>query len=443
MEVNIANFTQTVLPIATGLAQFAGNMRNAQGFGSFFMAFLGEGAGGAAIGGAGACAETCAPAEAEESSSASGAAPPAPNSELDENQLLALFAAFVGGQAPLVTTGVPSSAGEGLAPTSAGPQSPASEIDALFAGMFPERRGPSAQGGLAEALAAIAGELQVEFDPQAAVLRSPWQRLFEKAAAGEPPPANLDGMPTEAALRSSRPAGLAPQPPAASPVAVALQPPRIPTEADAVVRSAGNGQSTTPAAPVTEATVLDPAASTAADAPVAAPGQPGRAQAVFAEAAEEVAPPPPAAAPELPEGIRQVGRATLEQIARGGGEARIRLDPAELGQVTLHVRQHGDRIELDIVAQRPEAAQLLKDHAQDLTTIFGRQGLDLHVQVGLGGRHGQHGDLREQFAWLARARGQSDTRFAEILGIDPGANAERSNRVRGAYNPDGRHMYRI
>ncbi len=440
MEVTVANLTQAVLPLANGLAQLGANMSHIQGFGSLFKALIGEGGGKGCAGDAGA-GEL--PAEgAEESAESSEAAPLlAFGVDTDQNELLALFAAFMAPRLAAVPTaqgggGATEEVGGGWQPT-AGP------VDSALAGRMPAQAAGDARPSLAQALTAIAADLQVDFDPLAAALRGPWQRLFEQLHLAPPPGPSLS-PPAMEGVAPGTPwlTPVLPQPPAGTNPPPVFQQPPIPTEADAVVRSDGNGE-ITPAAPVIEASLAEPIAETATDRPITAPGEIVRSGGVLTEAADEVALPRPVIAAELPEGVRQIGRAALEQIARGGGEARIRLDPAELGQVTLHVRQMGDRIELDIVAQRPEAAQLLKDHAQDLTTIFGRQGMDLHVQVGLGGRQGQQGEGQQQFAWLSRARSQSDTRFAEILGGDPGVAAERSNRVRGAYNPDGRHIYRI
>jgi flagellar hook-length control protein FliK len=143
---------------------------------------------------------------------------------------------------------------------------------------------------------------------------------------------------------------------------------------------------------------------------------------------------------ELPEATRQVGRAVVEQIERGGGSARIRLDPPELGRVSIDVRSEGAHIRVDIHAERPEAAQLLKDHAGELAQLFQQHGFNLDVQVGLGGRSRGQGNEHQQGAFQRSRSDEVD--FAKLMGLDPRPPV-LSNRVRAAYNPDGRHLYRI
>jgi flagellar hook-length control protein FliK len=149
---------------------------------------------------------------------------------------------------------------------------------------------------------------------------------------------------------------------------------------------------------------------------------------------------PQAPAPEVPPQVEQVAHTVIEQVDAGGGEARIHLDPAGLGEVTIHVSTDGDSVRIDVRAERQEAAQLLRDHTQDLSSLLGERGLNLSdVNVGLGrGNSGQ--------AW-GQDNGPdnrpSGNEFASILGFDEPANVDTHNRLRAAYNPDGAHVYRV
>lgn len=165
------------------------------------------------------------------------------------------------------------------------------------------------------------------------------------------------------------------------------------------------------------------------------------------QAARDAAPvdaPAPDAAPspssEVPPQVEHVARTVIERIETGGGEARIHLDPAGLGEVTIHIHTQGDHVRVEVHAERQEAAQLLRDHTQDLSTLLGDRGLNLSdVNVGLG-----RGDSQQ--AW-----GQDEPRpnrptageFAGILGVGETAALETHNRLRAAYNPDGALVYRV
>lgn len=142
----------------------------------------------------------------------------------------------------------------------------------------------------------------------------------------------------------------------------------------------------------------------------------------------------------LPEAVRQLGRAIVEQVTRGGGETHIRLDPPELGSVTISVRHYGSHVEVDVAVERPDAAQLLNDHKGDLSAIFERHGLGLEVQVGVGSD--QHRGAREQAAEGRRGAHGERGEFAALMGIEAEPPAIQQ-RLRAAYNPDGIHIYRI
>lgn len=145
---------------------------------------------------------------------------------------------------------------------------------------------------------------------------------------------------------------------------------------------------------------------------------------------------PPA---ELPQQVDQVASAVIERVEAGGGEARIHLEPLELGEVTIHVRTDGDEVRIEIRAERPDAARLLRDHTQDLASLLGSRGLNLSdVNVGVGG--GNAGSLFESRKDQPRPVAGE---FAAVLGLDDPSSASRHNRLRAAYNPDGALLYRV
>ncbi|MCC6267269.1 MAG: flagellar hook-length control protein FliK [Dehalococcoidia bacterium] len=148
----------------------------------------------------------------------------------------------------------------------------------------------------------------------------------------------------------------------------------------------------------------------------------------------------PVEASEVPPQVDQVASTVIETVDAGGGEARIHLDPADLGEVTIHVRTNGDTVHVEVRAERQEAMQLLRDHTQDLSNLLGERGLNLSdVNVGLGrgdqGRAWGEASQRED-------RGAAGE-FASILGGDDGAAIEIHQRLRAAYNPDGALVYRV
>ncbi len=152
--------------------------------------------------------------------------------------------------------------------------------------------------------------------------------------------------------------------------------------------------------------------------------------------------PPPAPATQ-PQAVEQVAQAVIEKVEAGGGEARIRLDPPELGEVTIHVKISGDHVRIDVHAERLETTQLLRDRALDLTGLLSGRGLDLtDVYVGLGGRQAPDTRGDQDSGALAR-HGQSGD-FAAVLGIDEEPPAsDRYSHLRAAYNPDGAYVFRI
>lgn len=150
--------------------------------------------------------------------------------------------------------------------------------------------------------------------------------------------------------------------------------------------------------------------------------------------------PAPTPAPAVPPQVEQVSSAILDRVEAGGGEASIHLEPAELGEITIRVRTVGDHVQVEVHAERPAAAQLLREHTADLSSLLGSRGLDLSdVYVGTGRGQG-HNDA-DGAPWR-RAKSQDDG-FAELLGIEGGAPAQQHHRLRAAYNPNGAHDFLV
>ena len=152
------------------------------------------------------------------------------------------------------------------------------------------------------------------------------------------------------------------------------------------------------------------------------------------------APAPADALIDLPPQVGQVATAVIERVEAGGGEARIHLEPLELGEVVIHVRTDGDEVRIDVRAERPDAARLLRDHTQDLSSLLGSRGLNLSdVNVGVGG--GNAGSPFESRRHQPRPVAGD---FAAVLGLDDvPSSAGLHNRLRAAYNPDGALLYRV
>lgn len=154
------------------------------------------------------------------------------------------------------------------------------------------------------------------------------------------------------------------------------------------------------------------------------------------------APTPPSPTP-IPQPVIQVAQTVIDQVNKGGGEARIHLHPAELGEVLIRVRTDGDKVHLDVHADRLDAQQLLRDHTTDLSSLLGNRGLTLaDVNVGFGGQSaGNTG--RDPHPAPANNPQTGSGEFAALMGAGDPAAAGLHNRLQSAYNPDGALSYRI
>ena len=186
----------------------------------------------------------------------------------------------------------------------------------------------------------------------------------------------------------------------------------------------------------------EPNASVQGIAHAAANSAVGELRTVDAAPVTEVPQPEPAA-PAAPEAVEHVGRTIIEKIEQGGGEARLHLRPEALGEVTLHIRTDGDSVHVEIHAERAEAANLLRDHTRDLSQLLGERGLnlaDVHVDLSWQGPQDQQGG---QETGQQRRPEAEDNSFASLMGLEDPGPAERHNRLRSAYNPDGAMSYRV
>ena len=90
----------------------------------------------------------------------------------------------------------------------------------------------------------------------------------------------------------------------------------------------------------------------------------------------EAGAPPPAPTPVLPVPLQIVQAA----VDVGSGVTEVRMSPEELGLVRLEVRSDGDRLVMNVSAERQDTLDLLRRHADQLAAELrnaGHQGLDL------------------------------------------------------------------
>jgi flagellar hook-length control protein FliK len=179
-------------------------------------------------------------------------------------------------------------------------------------------------------------------------------------------------------------------------------------------------------------------------APLTTPLAPGAPRTVAAaDSVDLPEAPTPVAEPAVQHpSIERLAQTVLDTIENGGGEARIHLTPRELGDVTVHIRARGERIEVFVQAERQDAVNVIRDHATDLSGLLGQRGLNLaDLNVGLGRQ--PQGQGWGQQASLPDNRRASSGEFAGVLGIDDPPATSTHNRLRATYNPDGAHLYRV
>jgi hypothetical protein len=159
--------------------------------------------------------------------------------------------------------------------------------------------------------------------------------------------------------------------------------------------------------------------------------------------AAPTAPAPPAAEPPPSiQNLDSVATAVFEHVESGGGEARLHLEPADLGEIIIRLQARHDSVQVDIFAETPEAVGLLREAASDLSSLLSQRGMSLDgLSIELGARHDGSPDGRTD----GQGPGQTPQpgEFAAILGIDDPAATSRHLRLRAAYNPDGALLFRV
>jgi flagellar hook-length control protein FliK len=249
---------------------------------------------------------------------------------------------------------------------------------------------------------------------------------------------------------SSAPAGAASPPADDGPVDPGALPPTEESApqpaADGVVRPVGNAESFASAGPQPSPADRNARPLPRAAEPAILHAAPNSAVGQLRDAAPapDAAPPRPAdpPAPQAIQNLDAVATAVIERVEAGGGEARIHLEPAGLGEITIRLHARHDAVHVDVHAETPEAVQLLRDAAADLSSLLGQRGMNLAgLDIGLGARQG--GDSGSSSAGTRARPTAAPGEFAALLGIEDPAAVAREHRLRAAYNPDGSLLYRV
>jgi flagellar hook-length control protein FliK len=213
----------------------------------------------------------------------------------------------------------------------------------------------------------------------------------ESAPQAPPPPASLG---VEVSGRAPRTTGLssreddvrtqaAGSPESGSAHEVIARAANAPTTADTTTDTAHT------AAPATAVPVPTTNASTAPSEPLVAPPQPAVAQAVDSSSSSGA--PLLASGVGMQEMIESI-HATIELAARQGvSQARIALQPAELGEIRIHLTQTGDGLLARVTAETPAAAEALAGARSELHQSLGASllRLDINSFAQPEGRQGQ------------------------------------------------------
>jgi flagellar hook-length control protein FliK len=151
------------------------------------------------------------------------------------------------------------------------------------------------------------------------------------------------------------------------------------TDADADARRRPDGDGPRTASPAAPATAPAPAASPAPAGPAsgAAVGPAPTATVGTPSAPAAPAAPPSSAGVPLAQAVETIRLTVSAARERGITRARIALAPAELGGIEVHLRHSAEGLSARLVAEAPEAAQLLSQAAGDLRRTFEQQGLTL------------------------------------------------------------------
>jgi len=90
----------------------------------------------------------------------------------------------------------------------------------------------------------------------------------------------------------------------------------------------------------------------------------------------------------------------IQVLADGeGGKARIQLEPEHLGQVKIELEVKDGEVKVHLIAENPEALELLEENLDELRELLGHQELELEeCSVELNDRESDENDSRQRYA---------------------------------------------
>ncbi len=327
------------------------------------------------------------------------------------------------------------------------PAAPAPEWPAHLPMMVPDETPVAATAPAPEGAPAIRPEGAAAIAPEgaAAIITAPEAALSKKAApesiAAALPLAPAPALPVQPPARPARPEASAP---AAAPVADEASPAAQPTENRR--QPPAPAQQEKPAmVPATPAPTAPPVAPLPAQAPASgapmvatgagpaplpdspppppaaapaqtmakptvqplfspAPASPDRAQEDpstlqfgirIERQALEIAPAPRITAPQPAPVANQIAAQLPQLLTKADTQTlELRLDPPELGRVTIHIKAQDQQIIAQVVADRPDTVDLMRRHADMLTSTLARAGF---AQADLSFQQGQGQGQKEEF----------------------------------------------
>ncbi len=232
-------------------------------------------------------------------------------------------------------------------------------------------------------------------------------------------------------------------------------PDKAPQATVSVVRPVGNApQKNTDASTVVKPVGLDTAAAVATgtkddskvsdsiNQPVANQASPAAAQSQPAPATVPAQQSPVTQQPVQMQGqpLPQVADAIVDRLNNDGGEARVILDPPGMGEIVIKLHATGGHVHVEVIAQRADALQVLRDGSPSLQTLLQDRGLDMGMAQFTLSQQGQGGQQQAP----DQSPKNTGNGFAQLMGIDePDATNRNFNLLRAAYNPDGAHLYRV
>ncbi len=102
--------------------------------------------------------------------------------------------------------------------------------------------------------------------------------------------------------------------------------------------------------------------------------------------------------------------------AQGGGVVKVHLDPKDLGGLSLRVSMRSGVAKVEIVAEKSETAQLLKNSGSELVSRLENSGMQTQLSI----EHGRTGSLQGN-AGLSKTLAMTS---ADLVGLEPKAPVE-------------------